>query len=89
MRACLASECDLWGAPRKAQGEPDMHPKPVRRVDGSTLLSRLPRSPTTPGPASPPGLSPSRRIPYKAMFCLMSAREGIGSLFAKFRADPR
>lgn len=35
------------------------------------------------------GLSPSRRTPYKAMFCRMSNSEGIGNLFAKCRVDPR
>ena len=66
------------GALRKACGEPDMHLKPL--TDTPAWATH---------PAAPPGLSPSRRIAYKATFCRMSAREGIGSLFAKFRADPR
>lgn len=37
----------------------------------------------------PQGLSPSRRTPYKATFCRMSNREGMGSLLAKLRVDPR
>lgn len=63
---------------------------------GSPGWTRLPRPPY-PAPSLPeshlPGtgscLSPSRRTPYKATFCRMSNREGIGSLFAKFRVDPR
>lgn len=52
------------------------------------LLSPAPR--LAAAQVSPPwGLSPSRRTPYKAMFCRISNRDGMGSFLAKFRVDPR
>lgn len=56
---------------------PDIHPG---SPESHLLLLALP---------APQGISPSRRTPYRATFCRMSNREGIGNLFAKFRVDPR
>lgn len=52
-----------------------MHPKPVRRVDGSTHSSaRLPEAPPLQGLPHQASSHRAMRNPFKDMFCLMSAR---------------
>lgn len=63
----------------------------VRVIIPTQVRENQPCPPGTTQPwlFTPLGFSPSRRTPYKAMFCRISNREGMGILFAKVNVDPR
>lgn len=80
------AECDL----QQGLGQEESSTGPWHgALEAQAGHARLSHSTSLPQASLPQGLSPSRRTAYKAIFCRMSNREGMGNLLARLSVDPR